>query len=89
VTTGWLSHLSDISGRKKILALSMFGALFMSANNFGLGSLTNLDYRDVVYILVSNASTLFGRHGEAFIIIAPLVEGILGAQSTYNGITHA
>jgi len=89
VTTGWLSHLSDISGRKKILALSMFGALLMSVNNFGLGSLTNLDYRDVVYILVSNVSTLFGRHGEVFIIIAPLVEGILGAQSTYNGITHA
>ncbi len=89
MTTGWLSHLSDISGRKKILALSMFGALLMSVNNFGLGSLTNLDYRDVVYILVSNVSTLFGRHGEVFIIIAPLVEGILGAQSTYNGITHA
>jgi len=67
----------------------MFGALLMSVNNFGLGSLTNLDYRDVVYILVSNVSTLFGRHGEVFIIIAPLVEGILGAQSTYNGITHA
>ncbi len=30
VTTGWLSHLSDRSGRKGILALSMFGALFMS-----------------------------------------------------------
>ena len=89
MTTGWLSHLSDISGRKKILALSMFGALLMSVHNFGLGSLTNLDYRDVVYILVSNVSTLFGRHGEVFIIIAPLVEGILGAQSTYNGITHA
>ena len=30
VTTGWLSHLSDRFGRKGILALSMFGALFMS-----------------------------------------------------------
>ena len=28
-TTGWLSHLSDRFGRKKILVLSMFGALFM------------------------------------------------------------
>ncbi|KAI0305500.1 major facilitator superfamily domain-containing protein [Multifurca ochricompacta] len=73
VTTGWLSHLSDMFGRKKILVLTMFGALFM----------------DFVYILVSDATTVFGRHGEAFIIVAPLVEGILGAQSTYNGITHA
>jgi MFS family permease len=73
VTTGWLSHLSDRFGRKGILALSMFGALFM----------------DIVYILVSNPLTSFGRHGEAFIIVAPLVEGALGAQSTYNGITHA
>ncbi|KAF8499790.1 major facilitator superfamily domain-containing protein [Russula emetica] len=72
-TTGWLSHLSDRFGRKKILVLSMFGALFM----------------DFVYILVSDTSTLFGKHGETFIIIAPLVEGLLGAQSTYNGITHA
>ena len=89
VTTGWLSHLSDMLGRKKILALSMFGALFMSANNFRLLSSVNLTYRDFVYILVSDPSTLFGRHGEAFIVVAPLVEGILGAQSTYNGITHA
>lgn len=77
-------------GRKKILALSMFGALFMSVHDFGLHScLTNLACRDFVYILVSDASTVFGGHGEAFIIVAPLVEGILGAQSTYNGITHA
>ncbi|KAI0268599.1 major facilitator superfamily domain-containing protein [Gloeopeniophorella convolvens] len=73
LTTGWLSHLSDILGRKRILALVMFGALFM----------------DMVYILVSDTSSVFGRHAEAFIIVAPLVEGLLGAQSTYNGITHA
>ncbi|KAI9507902.1 major facilitator superfamily domain-containing protein [Russula earlei] len=73
VTTGWLSHMSDMFGRKQILLLSMFGALFM----------------DFIYILVSDPSTLFGRYGETFIVIAPLVEGILGAQSTYNGIVHA
>ncbi|KAH9956889.1 major facilitator superfamily domain-containing protein [Russula dissimulans] len=73
ITTGWLSHLSDMFGRRRILLLSMFGALFM----------------DFVYILVSDPSTLLGRHGEALIIVAPFVEGILGAQSTYNGITHA
>jgi hypothetical protein len=76
-------------GRKNILALSMFGALFMSVSHLELCDLLNLVYRDFVYILVSDPSTLFGRHGEAFIIVAPLVEGILGAQSTYNGITHA
>ncbi len=79
-----------MSGRKTILALSMFGALFLSVNNFELDSSTNLGYtRDFAYILVSDVSTLFGRHGETFIIIAPLVKGILGAQSTYDGITHA
>ena len=90
VTTGWLSHLSDMVGRKKILALSMFGALFMSVHDLGFHNCSaNLAYRDLIYILVSDPSTVFGRHGEAFIIVAPLVEGILGAQSTYNGITHA
>ncbi|KAI0320781.1 major facilitator superfamily domain-containing protein [Amylostereum chailletii] len=73
ITTGWLSHLGDLYGRKKILSLSVFGALFM----------------DFVYILVSDENSLFGRHGEGFIIAAPLIEGFLGAQSTYNGITHA
>ncbi|KAA1476081.1 hypothetical protein DENSPDRAFT_861057 [Dentipellis sp. KUC8613] len=73
ITTGWLSHLGDVYGRKKILSISIFGALFM----------------DFVYILVSDTKSIFSRHGEAFIIAAPLIEGILGAQSTYNGITHA
>ncbi|KAI0048291.1 MFS general substrate transporter [Auriscalpium vulgare] len=73
VTTGWLSHLGDLYGRKKILGLSIFGALFM----------------DFIYILVSSQNSFFGKHGEAFIITAPLIEGFLGAQSTYNGITHA
>ncbi|KZV76316.1 MFS general substrate transporter [Peniophora sp. CONT] len=73
ITTGWLSHLSDVYGRKKILALTVSGALFM----------------DIVYILVSTPNTVFGRHGEAFIILAPLVEGFLGAQSLFGGITHA
>lgn len=29
ITTGWLSHLSDVYGRKRILALTVSGALFM------------------------------------------------------------
>jgi hypothetical protein len=67
----------------------MFGALFMSVEHRILSISADLALRDFVYILVSDPSTLFGRHGEAFIIVAPLVEGLFGAQSTYNGITHA
>ncbi|KAH9045078.1 hypothetical protein EDB84DRAFT_1469066 [Lactarius hengduanensis] len=74
MTTGWLSHLSDRYGRKGILTLQC---------------LVPSSCPDFVYILVSDPSTVFGRHGEAFIIVAPLVEGVLGAQSTYNGIVHA
>jgi hypothetical protein len=29
LTTGWLSHQSDIYGRKRLLVVSVFGALFM------------------------------------------------------------
>ncbi|EIM81131.1 uncharacterized protein STEHIDRAFT_134780 [Stereum hirsutum FP-91666 SS1] len=72
-TTGWLSHLSDVYGRKKVLAFSVFGALFM----------------DIIYIMVLEAKYAFAEHGEAFIIIAPVIEGFLGAQSTYNGLVHA
>lgn len=42
-----------------------------------------------MYILVSDTNSVFGQHGEAFIIAAPFIEGFLGAQSTYNGIVHA
>ncbi|KZV76315.1 hypothetical protein PENSPDRAFT_448195 [Peniophora sp. CONT] len=73
ITTGWLSHMSDVHGRKKILAVTVFGALFM----------------DFVYILVSNTGTVFGRHGEAFIILAPFVEGLTGAHSCFSSLTHA
>ena len=45
--------------------------------------------RDIVYILVSTPTTVFGQHGEAFIILAPFVEGFLGAQSLFGGLTHA
>ncbi|KAI0036850.1 hypothetical protein K488DRAFT_33838, partial [Vararia minispora EC-137] len=73
ITTGWMTHQSDIYGRKKLLAISIFGALFM----------------DFVYILVSSTDTIFSQHGEAFIITAPLVEGLLGGQATFTGLTHA
>ena len=41
-TTGWLSHLSDRFGRKNILVLSMFGALFMSVEHLILSSSADL-----------------------------------------------
>jgi hypothetical protein len=47
------------------------------------------EYRDFVYILVSGSGSTFSKHGEAFIITAPLVEGFLGAQSMFSGLTHA
>ncbi|KAI0313769.1 major facilitator superfamily domain-containing protein [Amylostereum chailletii] len=73
ITTGYLSHLGDRHGRKLVLSLSVFGALFM----------------DVVYLLVSDTDSIFSAHGEGLIIAAPFVEGLLGAHPTYTGVTHA
>lgn len=93
MTTGWLSHLSDIYGRKKILAFSVFGALFMCVYPLFLFVLVltvdAIVCRDIIYIMVLEGKYAFAEHGEAFIIIAPVIEGFLGAQSTYNGLVHA
>ncbi|TFK75204.1 MFS general substrate transporter [Pluteus cervinus] len=73
VVTGPWSRLGDAKGRKVVLSLALFGALSM----------------DFAFILVSNDNSFFGRHAEAFILVGPILDGLVGGLSTFNGVVHA
>lgn len=57
------------------------------ANIVGMGS--HLPLREFFYVLVMNPTSIFGRYGEQFILVGPLLEGFVGALSSFNGIVHA
>lgn len=44
---------------------------------------------DLSFILVSTPSSPFSAHGHRLLIIAPIIEGILGGWSTLQSATHA
>ncbi|KAF9468036.1 hypothetical protein BDZ94DRAFT_837450 [Collybia nuda] len=73
ITTGFWSRLGDDYGRKPILVLFIIGALAM----------------EFFYVLVMNPISIFGRYGEQFILVGPVLEGFVGAISSFNGIVHA
>lgn len=33
--------------------------------------------------------TIFGRYPERFILVGPVIEGLVGGLSVFNGVTHA
>ncbi|TEB34595.1 MFS general substrate transporter [Coprinellus micaceus] len=73
ITTGFWSRAGDRHGRKNILIVFLVGALLMEA----------------VFVLVMKSDTLFGRHGENLILVGPILEGLVGGLSTFNGVVHA
>ncbi|RXW17588.1 hypothetical protein EST38_g8265 [Candolleomyces aberdarensis] len=73
ISTGFWSRKGDVQGRKLILATFLIGALLMEA----------------VFVLVMRPQSVFGRYGEKFILIGPIIEGFVGGLSTFNGVVHA
>lgn len=73
ITTGFWSRLGDIHGRKPVLALFLLGAISM----------------ETFYVLVMNPRSVFGRHAEQFILVGPILEGLIGGLSAFNGVVHA
>ncbi|KAJ7931571.1 major facilitator superfamily domain-containing protein [Mycena leptocephala] len=72
-STGPWSQWGDIRGRKIIFCVSIFGFIAM----------------ELVFILVSGSISAITRRGEAFIIVGPVLEGICGGLSVFNGVMHA
>ncbi|KAJ7664699.1 major facilitator superfamily domain-containing protein [Mycena rosella] len=73
VTTGWWGGFGERYGRTKVLAISTFG-LFLT---------------DLTFILASTPSSPFSSHGNKLLIIAPVIEGLLGGWSTLQSGTSA
>ncbi|KAJ6567429.1 major facilitator superfamily domain-containing protein [Mycena vulgaris] len=73
LTTGWWGHFGERHGRTKVLAIATFG-LFLT---------------DLAFILASTPSSPFASHGHKLLLIAPVVEGLLGGWSTLHSGTSA
>ncbi|RDB26264.1 putative membrane protein C14C4.07 [Hypsizygus marmoreus] len=73
LTTGWWGHFGERHGRTKVLATATFG-LFLT---------------DLMFILVSTPSSIFATHGHKLLVVAPVIEGLLGGWSTLQSATSA
>ncbi|KAG5641236.1 hypothetical protein DXG03_005680 [Asterophora parasitica] len=73
LTTGWWGHFGERHGRTKVLAIVTLG-LFIT---------------DLTFILVSNPASPFSQYGHALLVLAPIIEGVLGGWSTLQSATSA
>ncbi|KAK7470116.1 hypothetical protein VKT23_001557 [Stygiomarasmius scandens] len=71
--TGPWSRWGDVHGRNPLLMVTVFGALAM----------------EIVFILVTRPHTVFSRHAEQFIMMGPVIDGLVGGLSAFNGVVHA
>ncbi|KAF8896306.1 major facilitator superfamily-domain-containing protein [Infundibulicybe gibba] len=73
LTTGWWGHFGERHGRTRVLATATFG-LFLT---------------DLTFILVSTPNSVMSSHGHKLLLIAPVIEGLLGGWSTLQSATSA
>ncbi|KAF4596547.1 hypothetical protein EYR40_007753 [Pleurotus pulmonarius] len=73
ITTGLWSRFGDIHGRKIILCSTIFGFIAM----------------DIIVLLVTDTESFFSQYGEQFIVLGPIIDGLLGGLSAFNGVVHA
>lgn len=45
--------------------------------------------REFVHVLVLSPESIFGRHAESFVLVGPILEGMVGALTSFNGVVHA
>ncbi|KAF8520540.1 major facilitator superfamily domain-containing protein [Gautieria morchelliformis] len=78
ITTGWWGQFGDRHGRTRVITCAVSGLLF-----------TRVDLIDVMFILASNPPPLLRGKAHQLLILAPIVEGLLGGWSTMQGATQA
>ncbi|KAI0303849.1 major facilitator superfamily domain-containing protein [Multifurca ochricompacta] len=72
-TTTWWGHYGQKHGRTKVLAASTLGLLLT----------------DLTFVLTSTPSSPLSRHGHKFLLLAPIIEGLLGGQATLQAAISA
>ncbi|KAJ3926366.1 MAG: major facilitator superfamily domain-containing protein [Lentinula lateritia] len=72
-STGWWGHFSERHGRTRVLAMATLG-LFLT---------------DLTFILVATPGSPLAAHGHKLLVIAPIIEGLLGGWSTLQSATSA
>ncbi|KAJ3824680.1 major facilitator superfamily domain-containing protein [Lentinula raphanica] len=72
-STGWWGHFSERHGRTRVLAMATLG-LFLT---------------DLTFILVATPGSPLSAHGHKLLVIAPIIEGLLGGWSTLQSATSA
>ncbi|KAJ7931538.1 major facilitator superfamily-domain-containing protein [Mycena leptocephala] len=72
-TTGWWGRFGERHGRTKVLFFATLG-LFLT---------------DLTFILASTPSSPLSSHGHKLLLIAPVIEGLLGGWSTLASATSA
>ncbi|KAJ7650225.1 major facilitator superfamily domain-containing protein [Roridomyces roridus] len=73
VSTGLWSKWGDDRGRKALFSVCLFGFIGMES----------------VFILVSGPISAITDKAEAFILAGPILEGLCGGLSVFNGVMHA
>ena len=73
LTTSWWGSFGERYGRTRVIAITTLG-LFLT---------------DLTFILVSTPHTIFATHGHKFLIVAPLIEGLLGGWTTLFSATNS
>ncbi|KAJ3744437.1 major facilitator superfamily domain-containing protein [Lentinula detonsa] len=72
-STGWWGHFSERHGRTRVLAMATLGLLLT----------------DLTFILVATPGSPLAAHGHKLLVIAPIIEGLLGGWSTLQSATSA
>ncbi|KAG9315207.1 major facilitator superfamily domain-containing protein [Chiua virens] len=73
LTTGWWGQFGERRGRIPVLAMATLG-LFLT---------------DLIFILVSTPGNPLAAHSHKLLILAPIVEGLLGGWSSLTGANSA
>ncbi|KAH8105380.1 MFS general substrate transporter [Cristinia sonorae] len=73
LSTGWWGHFGERHGRTRVLAAASIGLLLT----------------DLAFVSVATPRTIFARHGQLVLTIAPIVEGLLGGWTTVQGASAA
>ncbi|KAI6125072.1 major facilitator superfamily domain-containing protein [Pisolithus croceorrhizus] len=73
LTTGWWGHFGERHGRTRVLGIASFG-LFMT---------------DLIFILVVTPNNPLAGHSHKLLILAPVIEGLLGGWSALTSAQSA